>query len=1330
MPQKYPMTPIQHGMLLHTGMSPNSGVDIYQVIIDFHEGLNVEAFITAWKNVVKRHDVFRSSFHWDESSAPFQLFEDDVHLDFAEKDFSGGSHQEQGMAIRQYIESDRIRGFDMTKPPLIRLAMLKFTKNTYCCILTFHHIIVDGYSIGILLREFSEFYDNKVSPSLLPTPISFRKYLTCLGDRSHEESKVWWKQLLSGVESATELLSNRGEHDKKVGIMATQCINFSESDLQLLRSFSEKKDSRTYWGLLFLTGWAQVLHRYSGKDDVVFGYTRACRSGVLYGIQDIVGLLINTVLFRSTCHADTKLSDYLAQVRTQLSAVRPYERTPLSKIREWSDIKGDTPLFESLVVIQPYEKNNFFKLREAESPWLNREVRQEAMPENPFTLNCYSGDSVNIEAVYNTSKFSESMVKQILNNFKSILLSLCGSLNEPIFSLNMMQHREKEQVLRQWNKTQAVIADIEGVHVFFEKQAKLNPELIAVTDGQSSLNYSEMNLRSSALAAHIKNAGALPDMPIGILMERSIQLPLAVLAVLKSGSAYVPMDPAYPEDRLAYMIEKAGIKIILSTSSMRDHPCIKSADVIWVDDLKEEQTECVISSPNQQRHNLAYIKFTSGSTGKPKAVAMPHSSLINLISWQLGHSVCGIGSNTLQFAALSFDVSFQEMFSTWAVGGTLVMVAEDTRRDLVELTRYIEEQNIHRLFLPFVMLQELANAATVLSVFPTSLREVITAGEQLQITTSIITFFETLQDCRLINQYGPTESHVVSFHELDRNRQSWDALPPIGRPIHNTRLYILDAQLNPVPAGVPGELYIAGSCLAKGYFNDPILTSERFIDVSTEIDPEGKIYRTGDLCCFRHDGAIDYLSRIDQQVKVRGFRVELSEIETVIRRHPKVSEVVVDARGSGRQSKKLISYIIQDNEDAGQNSDDIVESIRESLLNELPDYMVPSAFVFVESFAKTPSGKLDRRALPEPEFVKSNQEFVQPSTETEKRLAVIWCEILDLETISIQESFFDAGGDSLAAAVMFIGIKTSFGKELPVSTLYKKRTIEALAAAIESNSSNEKATALVAMQSEGNRNPVFLVHGGWGSILHLRNLVELMGKDQPCYGLEAPDAETSPMYETVEERAAAYLVEILELKPQGPYQLGGYCMGGILALEMARQLREQGQQVDLLLLIDCFAPGYVLHTGDAENGKVLKSMEQFMLRVRNNSITQKVIKSTLVQNIRKVTNKFTKPNERGLEGPDTLVQTQGRYAFFNSYRDAIALYKTELFHGNVHIFHSELDRTSHNLGWGNIFYGKEKVYLIPGDHTESLYPPNVEQWVFQFSELLAKTTTVGPLKPS
>jgi len=620
------------------------------------------------------------------------------------------------------------------------------------------------------------------------------------------------------------------------------------------------------------------------------------------------------------------------------------------------------------------------------------------------------------------------------------------------------------------------------------------------------------------------------------------------------------------------------------------------------------------------------------------------------------------------------------------------------------------------------MLQELANAATVLSVFPSSLREVITAGEQLQRTTAIMTFFETLSGCRLINQYGPTESHVVSCHELDHNRQSWDALPPIGRPIYNTRLYILDAQMNPVPVGVPGELYIAGTCLAKGYFNEPELTLARFIEVSPEIDAEGRLYRTGDLCCFRADGMIDYLGRIDQQVKVRGFRVELSEIETVIRRHAKVTEVVVDAIGSGRQSKKLVSYIVRETDNTSENNNEITESLREWLLNELPVYMVPSAFIFVDSFAKNPSGKLDRRALPEVGFFKSNREFVAPSTETERRLVVMWSEILDLERISVRDSFFDVGGDSLAAAVLFIGIKTGFGKELPVSTLYQQSTIETLAAAIDTYSSITTAPALVAMQPEGTKNPVFLVHGGWGSILHLRNLVELMGKDQPCYGLEAPDAETNPIYSSVEERAAAYLLEILAFQPQGPYQLGGYCMGGVIALEMARQLRVQGQQVDLLLLIDCFAPGHVIDMDIVDNGGVINTMKQFTLRVRMHTTIQKMIKNTITQKVRSVIQTFTKQGNNGAESPDALVNTQGRYAFFNSYKNAIASYKADSFRGNVHIFRSQLDKKSRNLGWDNIFNGEEKIYSIPGDHTESLYPPNVEQWALQLSELLSQPT--------
>ena len=704
---------------------------------------------------------------------------------------------------------------------------------------------------------------------------------------------------------------------------------------------------------------------------------------------------------------------------------------------------------------------------------------------------------------YHTTHFPETTVRQLADRYTTILLDMCRSLDRTVLSLSMMTAGDQAAVARS-RGAETDIRPTGAVHRFFEQQARLRPGETAVTDGVDSLDYAEVDRRADRLALRLRQAGAGHDRTVGVLVERGLHLPVAVLAILKTGAAYLPLDPGYPEDRLIYMLEKVDATLLVATKSLAEHPCTVSREVIWVDANPASTEEESRPAPDGP-WGRAYVMFTSGSTGRPKAVGMPHSALVNLVSWQTAHSRCRAGHRTLQFAALSFDVSFQEMFSTWAEGGTLVMPGEDTRRDLVELLRFIEEQRVDRIFLPFVVLEEIANAAEVVSIYPTALREVVTAGEQLRITPAVRTFFERLPNCRLVNQYGPTEAHVVSSYELEADVEQWEMLPPIGRSIDNTRLFVLDRHLQPVSPGVAGELYIAGQCLAEGYVNDPQLTSERFIVASADLEKTCRLYRTGDICSLRQDGNIDYLGRADRQIKIRGFRIELGEVENVIRRQPGVKDVVVDARRRGKSARRLAAYLVVDSAAGSPGCDAIVASVRNAVIRKLPEYMVPHAFVPVTSFPKTPVGKLDWSALPEPDGGGDGR--AEPSTATQLALSRLWCDILDVERPNVRDSFFDLGGDSLSAAVLFMRIRSTFGKELPLSTLYEHKTIEELGAAIDAVASGARANALVPMRSGGAKPPLYLVHGAWGSVMHLRYLVERLGDDQPCYGLSAPDVE-------------------------------------------------------------------------------------------------------------------------------------------------------------------------------------------------------------------------------
>ncbi len=618
---------------------------------------------------------------------------------------------------------------------------------------------------------------------------------------------------------------------------------------------------------------------------------------------------------------------------------------------------------------------------------------------------------------YNTDLFHPKRIERMVGHFLVLLDAICAAPETPIRLLPLLSAQEQQQ-LSQWNETAVDYPTEVCLHTLVTRQVERSPNDIAVLFEGESLTYAELNERADRLADHLISLGIKADQRVGLFLERSLDLPVSILAILKAGGAYVPLDPAYPAARVAYMLTDARVSVLLTHEHMVAHLPQHTAKVVCLDTTWPRLTRTSAREPvsSVTPDNLAYVMYTSGSTGQPKGVAMTHRALVNLITWQISQPTAVAQARTLQFSPPGFDVSCQEMFATWGAGGVLILVSEEVRRDSTALLGWLDAMHVERLFLPFVALQQLALAADTNSRFPQSLREIITAGEQLQITEFIAQLITQLDHGRLYNQYGPTESHVVTAYSLDGDIGAWQMLPPIGFPIANTQIYLLNSALQRVPIGVPGELYIGGCALARGYLNRPALTAECFLPDPFSAVAGARIYRTGDLACYLPDGSIAYLGRSDQQTKVRGFRIEPSEIEHVLKQHPQVLEaiVLVDTDHAGLQ--RLVAYLvpIDSPSEAVNVPTDLPSSdeMRTFLKQQLPEYMIPSFFFRLKSVPLTPSGKVDRRAVAgqDREQLDDSRVYVAPGSPAEEQLATIWAEVLGVSSIGIHDNFFYLGG--------------------------------------------------------------------------------------------------------------------------------------------------------------------------------------------------------------------------------------------------------------------------------------------------------------------------------
>ena len=1058
----YPLSPMQQGMLFHTLYDPTSGVYFEQLSCTLTGEFNIPAFKQAWEEVMKRHAVLRTAFLWEGLDKPLQVVRQKVTLPWEAHDWRGLPNQEE--RLEAFLEQDRQRGFELAKAPLMRCILIRLDRDKYEFVWGFHHVLMDGWSFPLIMKEVFAFYDafSKGQSLSLTRPRPYRNYIAWLQMQDMSQAEAYWRQALKGFTAPTPLVVTK-EGAKASDIYEDVYVHLSQGVTKKLQSLA--KQHHLTLNTLIQGAWALLLSRYSGEQDVLFGATVSGRPTELVGAESMVGLFINTLPMRVAVSDEMDLMPWLQQMQAQAVEQRQYEYTPLVEIQAWSEVPRGSALFDSILVFENYPVDESLQEEPAGSLEVAA-VRSFERTNYPLTVVALPGREFSLRMSYDSGYFEADTMVRMAGHLQTLLEGIAANPQQQVKALPLLTAAEREQLLVEWNQSEVAYPDDKCFHQWFEEQVAQTPNALALLFGDQELTYRELNALANRLARHLQKLGVGADQLVGLCVERSLEMVVGLLGIWKAGGAYVPLDPTYPKERLAFMLSDCGAKVVLTqerlldqVNQLRNDALSDEAHIISLDQGGDKAWQALARGISSQRaaqnrmsgvtpDNLAYCIYTSGSTGKPKGVLIGHQGVCNLAQAQIRAFDVRPNSRVLQFASLSFDASLSEIVMTLGAGATLVLAEQDDLLPGTELMDLLREQAITHVTLP-----PSALAVMDAEALP-ALRTLVVAGEACP--KEIVA--EWSPGRRFFNAYGPTESTVCATIAECRDGTR---KPLIGRPIDNTQIYILDRNLQPVPVGVPGELHIGSVGLAKGYLNRPVLSKEKFI--ANPFAP-GKLYKTGDLARYITSAQalsegkdvgnpsagsghrIDFLGRIDHQVKLRGYRIELGEIEAVLNEHAQVRETVAIVREDQPGDQRLVAYFVAKGQPAPTSSD-----LRRYLNQKLPDYMVPALLVELDAMPLTPSRKIDRRALPAPDLSRSNldEAFVAPRTPTEETIASIFASVLQIEQVGIHDNFFELGGHSLLATQVNSRMRKTFQLDFSLRDLFEEPTVAQLAEQVE-----------------------------------------------------------------------------------------------------------------------------------------------------------------------------------------------------------------------------------------------------------------------------------------
>ncbi|MEW6301939.1 MAG: amino acid adenylation domain-containing protein [Verrucomicrobiota bacterium] len=1050
----HPLSPLQEGMLFHSLYATDSGVDISQIICDWQEEVHAELFNRAWQCVAERHSILRTSFRWEGLASPRQLVSEHGRVPVRLEDWSGLSAQVQEERLEALLQADRQMRFDITVAPLIRVALLRLGRGRCQFVWSIHHLLSDSRMVVILLNDLFAVYESLKAgqePSLTPAP-EYGDYVAWLQQQDWSKAENFWRERLAGFTTPTPLPACARESSSAVvsGNWVEEEAVVPEQTIKALREWG--KTQRLTLNTFLQGAWAVVLNRYSGEEEVVFGAVKSCRNVPVLGANDIAGPFINTLPVRVRCAADQPLLEWLGTVRQQWIELRQFEHSPLFKIQSWSDAPPGRPLFQTMMSVldPPWDA----VLRQT---WSGRQFRVHNQPNYPLVLDVYVAGSARLTLVYDPNLFERPAIKRLLEHLQAVLEAMGSAQTSPqrVGDLPLLTESDRE-LLAGWNETSREYPRDASVAELFERVAAKTPDAVAVIDGAVKCSYGQLNARANQLAHHLRKHGVKTGTPVATYLDRGLPMIVTFLAILKAGGAYVPLDRSYPKDRVAFMMEDTEAPVLITTTALKDALPDTSAVVTCLDAAEAQIAAHPAENlpPTANGESLAYIIYTSGSTGTPKGVCVPHRAITRLVL-NTDYAPLTPQDVMAQISNCSFDAATWEVWGTLLNGGRLVIIPAKMVLAVRELADAIVRNEITAMFLTTALFNQIAAEAP--GAFR-NVRHLLFGGEAADPKWPAAVLLQDPPE-RLLNAYGPTETTTfATWHHIKEVPANAPSIP-IGRPIANTTAWVLDKQLNPVPIGAPGELYIGGDGVALGYWKRPELTAQKFITYPHL----GRLYRTGDWVKRLTSGEIEFLGRTDHQVKIRGFRVEPGEIESCLNSHPDVSQSIVIARKDAAGTNQLVGYFAS-KESPGPTS----EELRAFLQARLPDYMVPPFIVGLPQLPLNPNGKIDRGALPAPDIRSSGTDFTAPRNPVEEMLAGIWCELLGLKRVGIHDNFFQLGGHSLLVTQLISRVRNALGVELPLPAVFAEPTIERLAVRLNERRADSRCSSLPAIARRSN----------------------------------------------------------------------------------------------------------------------------------------------------------------------------------------------------------------------------------------------------------------------